>query len=142
MDDKIAKLQIWETAGQERFKTITSAYYRGADGVFVVFDKSSSLSFQHVNVWLDEIKKHAEVGVKVLVGNKDDVGDAAEVSEQEALKLAEAEGMQYIETSALSSHHVISAFELITKELITKKTSQIPRGDQLRASIVNKNQCC
>ena len=53
VDSVTTKLQIWDTAGQERFKTITSAYYRGADGVFLVFDKTSSSSFENVKEWLE-----------------------------------------------------------------------------------------
>lgn len=55
IDDKIVKLQIWDTAGQERFRTITSAYYRGADGIIMVYDVTSSESFDHVEEWLSEV---------------------------------------------------------------------------------------
>ena len=56
------KLQIWDTAGQERFRTITSAYYRGADGIIMVYDVTSSESFDHVSDWLTEVNRYANEG--------------------------------------------------------------------------------
>ena len=52
------KLQVWDTAGQDRFRTITSAYYRGADGIIVVYDTTNIESFEHVDFWLREVRSH------------------------------------------------------------------------------------
>jgi Ras-related protein Rab-1A len=63
----------WDTAGQERFRTITSAYYRGADGIIMVYDVTNQESFDHVNDWLSEVNRYASEGTcKLLVGNKSD----------------------------------------------------------------------
>ena len=51
------KLQVWDTAGQDRFRTITSAYYRGADGIIVVYDITNIESFEHVDFWLREVRR-------------------------------------------------------------------------------------
>lgn len=73
------KLQIvshnqWDTAGQERFRTITSAYYRGADGIILVYDKTNPESFNHTDEWLADVNRYAhEDSVKILVGNKSDL---------------------------------------------------------------------
>ena len=70
------KLQIWDTAGQERFRTITSAYYRGADGIIMVYDVTSTESFNHVSDWLTEVNRYASEGTcKLLLGNKSDRAD-------------------------------------------------------------------
>jgi GTPase SAR1 family protein len=62
--------------GQERFRTITSAYYRGADGIIMVYDSTSEESFNHVNEWLNEVNRYAaEDTCKILVGNKSDKPD-------------------------------------------------------------------
>ena len=72
--DSIVKLQMWDTAGQEKFKTITAAYYRGAQGVILTYDITDRKSFIDLQNWLSEIGKYArENVVKILVGNKKDL---------------------------------------------------------------------
>lgn len=76
IDGKWVKLQIWDTAGQERFRTITSAYYRGAMGILLVYDVTDEASFNNIRNWMRNIEQHASDGViKVLVGNKSDMGE-------------------------------------------------------------------
>ena len=119
IDNKNVKLQIWDTAGQERFKNITASYYRGAHGIFVVYDISDTESFKNINNWLIEIEKNANKNVyKILVGNKCDLEDKRTVSYQEGKELAETYGMQFIETSAKSNTNVDEAFHLLGKEVM------------------------
>ena len=67
------KLQIWDTAGQERYRAITSAYYKGSKGCFIVYDITSTQSFDDVEKWYEEIIKITEKGISlILVGNKSD----------------------------------------------------------------------
>ena len=73
IDGKLVQLQMWDTAGQERFRTITRSYYRGSQGIVVVYDVTDNESFENVQHWFDEIEKNAGGGViKLLVGNKSD----------------------------------------------------------------------
>jgi Ras-related protein Rab-1A len=60
----------WDTAGQERFKTITAAYYRGADGIIMVYDVTNRESFEHIRNWVKEVDRFADDHCKLLVGNK------------------------------------------------------------------------
>lgn len=77
----VVKLQIWDTAGQEKFKTITAAYYKGAQGLIVAFDITDRQSFIDVEKWLGEADKYANLNmVKLLVGNKCDMEANREVS--------------------------------------------------------------
>ena len=119
IDNKNVKLQIWDTAGQERFKNITASYYRGAHGIFVVYDISDMESFKNINNWLIEIEKNANKNVyKILVGNKCDLEDKRTVSYQQGKELAETYGMQFIETSAKSNTNVDEAFHLLGREVM------------------------
>jgi Ras-related protein Rab-1A len=122
IDSKIVKLQIWDTAGQERFRTITSAYYRGADGIIMVYDVTSSESFDHVEEWLSEVDRYAnENTCKLLVGNKADLVDKREVTEEVAQRFADKLNISFLETSAKTATNVEAAFLTMAKELIKIK---------------------
>ncbi|KAG6498610.1 ras-related protein RABA5a-like [Zingiber officinale] len=118
IDEKEIKAQIWDTAGQERFKAVTSAYYRGAVGALLVYDISRRRTFENIGRWLNELHTHSDMNVVViLVGNKTDLKDAREVDTAEGKAIAEAEGLFFIETSALDSSNVTAAFETVVKEI-------------------------
>ena len=118
-NDKIVKLQIWDTAGQERFRTITSSYYRGAQGIIIVYDVTDLESFNNLNNWLQEIDKFGTNGVtKLIVGNKNDLTDKKQVTLEMAQEFAkEKGGLTVLETSALSSENVEQAFLTMAKEI-------------------------
>jgi Ras-related protein Rab-1A len=119
IDEKKIKMQIWDTAGQERFKNITASYYRGGNGVLVVYDITDRDSFENLNSWLIEIEKNANKNVyKLLIGNKSDLEDKRKVTYQEGKDFATSNGMQFIETSAKTDSKVKDAFELLTQEII------------------------
>ena len=119
VNGKKVKLQIWDTAGQERFKNITASYYRGGNGVLVVYDITDRDSFENLNSWLIEIEKNANKNVyKLLIGNKCDLEEKRKVTYQEGKDFAASNGMQFIETSAKADTKVKEAFELLTQEII------------------------
>ena len=119
INGKKVKLQIWDTAGQERFKNITSSYYRGGNGVLVVYDITDRESFENLTSWLIEIEKNANKNVyKLLIGNKCDLEEKRKISVQEGKEFAESNGMKFIETSAKDNTKVQEAFELLTSEII------------------------
>ena len=119
VNGKKVKLQIWDTAGQERFKNITASYYRGGNGVLVVYDITDRDSFENLNSWLIEIEKNANKNVyKLLIGNKSDLEEKRKVTYQEGKDFATSNGMQFIETSAKTASKVQEAFELLTQEII------------------------
>ena len=76
LSGKVVKLQIWDTAGQESFRSVTRIFYRGANIVFLVYDITREATFRNVQEWLLEVKQHAQVDVVVyLIGNKVDDED-------------------------------------------------------------------
>ncbi|XP_027339555.1 ras-related protein RABA4d-like [Abrus precatorius] len=111
MDHKLVKAQIWDTAGQERYQAITTAYYRGATGALLAYDITKRQSFDHVEKWLDELRIHADKNIIVmLVGNKSDLSSSRAVPVEVARDFAQQEDLFFIETSALDSSNVESAF--------------------------------
>jgi len=151
IDDKIVKLQIWDTAGQERFRTITSAYYRGADGIIMVYDVTSSESFDHVEEWLSEVDRYANENTsKLLVGNKADLIEEKQVTKEMAQGFADKLGISFLETSAKTATNVDNAFLTMAKELIKTKEASNPAGaggggvqlQAVNANQRNKKKCC
>jgi len=111
IDSKRIKLQIWDTAGQERFRTITTSYFRGAQGILLVYDVTDRRSFESIRNWISQIQQHADVHVnKILVGNKCDMLDEKVVSTEEGEKLAKEFNMEFWEASAKTDVNVEQSF--------------------------------
>ena len=121
VNDKKVKLQLWDTAGHERFRTITTSYYRGAHGIATVFDLSERESFEHVEKWLEEINKYAKENVmRFLIGNKSDLVDKRQVTYEEVRALANRLNIYYVETSAKNNINISDFFEKATQEYLNK----------------------
>ena len=123
LDGKIVKLQIWDTAGQESFRSITRIFYRGANCVFLCYDITRQETFTNVQDWLKEIKQHATQDVVVyLIGNRVDQEDLREVQKQAAVDYCKANKIdKFFETSALTGFNVEDVFSLAAKELYNAK---------------------
>lgn len=105
------KLQIWDTAGQESFRSITRSYYRGAAGALLVYDISRRDSFEHLTRWLDEARQYSQSQMVImLVGNKADLPHRRAVSYKEGQEFAERNGLLFVETSAKTSMNVEASF--------------------------------
>ena len=88
MKGKKVKLQVWDTAGEERFRTITTSYYKGAQAIIVVFDITDRDSFEHVKNWMADVDKFAKEGVlRILCGNKCDLEHQRKISKEEGKEL-------------------------------------------------------
>jgi Ras-related protein Rab-1A len=123
-DGKVIKLQMWDTAGQERFQTIRGSYYRGANGILVVYDVTDRNSFENVQYWVEEFRRFhpKDQDVKMLlVGNKADLSQKRVVSEDEAKEKADHFQMGFIETSARAATNVESAFGQIVGDILASK---------------------
>jgi len=108
-------VELYDTAGQERFRKVTSSYFRGGQGVMIVFDVNNPASFENVRKWKTEVDRYAEDEVAiVLVGNKTDL--ERRVSEDAARKLAAELGLPYTETSCKKPSGVAEAMLLLAKE--------------------------
>jgi len=109
INNKTVNVQIWDTAGQEKFKVITKTYYRGASGYIIVYDVSKRNTFEHVTNWVEEINNHGNSDMfKVLVGNKCDLD--RDLSTDEGKALAERLQIPFFETSACTGVNIQNLF--------------------------------
>ncbi len=133
---KIVKLQIWDTAGTERFRTITKSYYRGSHAVILVYDVTCHRSFENLTGWLTEINHCIDIGSNIqmiLVGNKVDLTDGPDVTETSERQISTSDGksfalennMNFIECSAQKDENIEKLFSHITTELMEKKFPDI-----------------
>lgn len=118
LERKTIKLQLWDTAGEERFYSITSCFYRGAHGIIVVYDVTKQKSFDNVKTWFREVERNASQHVcKLLVGNKNDLTADKVVDYNEAKTFAEQLGIPFLETSAKNAVNVEQAFITLASDI-------------------------
>ncbi len=153
IDSKKIKMQIWDTAGQERFKNIVASYYRGANGILLIYDVSDKDSFKNLSNWLIEIEKNASKNVlKILIGNKSDLEDKRVITYNQGKEFADTYGLKFIETSAKKNVNVTEAIETLGKELMNsnvdkkinkdKQNKKISVAKAQDLNIQKKGWCC
>lgn len=147
LEGKRIKLQIWDTAGQERFRTITTSYFRGAQGILLVYDVTDRATFMSIRNWVAQIQMHADVNVnKILIGNKCDMADQRVVTFEEGENLAKEYNIHFFETSAKQDFNVEKAFITIATDvkerLIVDGGSGGPRGKSIAVAPPTKSKGC
>eukprot|EP01062_Namystynia_karyoxenos_P029214 TRINITY_DN21992_c0_g1_i1.p1 TRINITY_DN21992_c0_g1~~TRINITY_DN21992_c0_g1_i1.p1 ORF type:complete len:261 (+),score=58.25 TRINITY_DN21992_c0_g1_i1:84-785(+) len=124
----LCKLQVWDTAGQERFRTITGGYYRGANGVVVVYDVTDEMSFDSVEQWLAEIDRNncPSSAQRVLVGNKIDESSRRVVPRDDGRRLADTVDVGFFECSAKDGTGVAEAFQALAERMLKRTLADGP----------------
>ena len=111
------ELQLWDTAGTEKFRSVNTLYYRGAAAAIVVFDLTSRPTLAAASSWAEEVRRHTPPGLLLfLAGNKADLKAARAVSAEEGTAAAAALGARYCEVSARSRAGVAELFEALAAE--------------------------
>ncbi|KAH0786928.1 ras-related protein Rab-13 [Histomonas meleagridis] len=145
VDGKKVKLQIWDSAGQESFKNITTSYYRNSSGLIIVYDITDHESFKKISDWVEEVRQFVPNAPLILVGNKCDMEEKRQVFPDEGRELAKNLKMEFIETSAKTAYNIEEAFKVIAKQLIAESASQTQpsntRHIDLKATSKKKNKC-
>ncbi|XP_072472610.1 ras-related protein Rab-42 [Notamacropus eugenii] len=113
------KLQLWDTAGHERYRSITRSFYRNTAGVLLVFDVTNRESFDHIQDWYQQVSsvQGLDKVIFLLIGHKSDLQQARQVSSKEAENLAAVLGMSFLETSAKTNSNVTLAFETLFHDI-------------------------
>jgi len=120
IDQKTVKIQIWDTAGQEKFNAITTAYYRQARAAIVMYDVTRSNTFMNIRKWLKMIEDNGRSDIVVaIVGNKNDSPDK-EVDQKRANLLRDEYGCYLFQSSAKGDDNVYSVFDTLARDVIKK----------------------
>ncbi len=153
------KAQIWDTAGQEKYKAITSAYYKGSKGALVIYDITQKETFANIEKWVNDLKCKGDPKITIIIiGNKNDLEEKRQISKEQGEEKAKSFGCAFLETSAYSGDNIEKAFEMMVKEIYDKFTSDIggddeeeldsnEKGEDLKLENVNpdnneKKKCC
>ena len=150
VSNKNIRVQIWDTAGQERFRNITNSYYKGANGIAIVYDVTNRSSFETVSIWIEEISKKASPNsFNVIIANKIDMVNHRAVSKEEGESLASSFNLTYFETSAKDDNAVSAAFEFMTDKILSNIRSSSDYIANNNASVLTKakkdskkGKCC
>ena len=151
LDDHSIKMQIWDTAGHEKFRTITTSYYKSAQAIIILYDITQKSSFDHIRNWITEIDKFGKQGVlKVIVGNKLDLENNRKISKEDAENLALKYGLKLWEVSAKDNTNIEEMFIDTIKTLLEKNSKIISESSSMGNNIkLNKNiknkknkKCC
>ena len=125
LEDKIFKLRLWDTAGSEKFRSVTRGYYSNTCYALIVYDITDDSSFNSVKQWIEDVQSFANKGTNlVLVGNKVDLNNKRKISKEEGQNLATEYGMDFYESSALTGENINDIFEGICQ----KVNQQIDEG--------------
>ena len=145
---KNVKLQIWDTAGQDRFKAITKNYYKGANGIILIYDVTNTKTYDNIKIWISQIREEATPNVVVyLCGNKIDMKDYRSVSTEEGKKLSEEFGLPFNETSAKDGININETFEDLVERIDSNYSKlELNDGKPIKNKLYkgNKNRilCC
>jgi Ras-related protein Rab-11A len=127
VDNRVVKIQLWDTAGQEQYRAVTRTFYRNALGAVVVYDITNYNTFYRINQWLKDVRETPgnENCQILLVGNKTDIEKGREVPTEEAVRFAKAQGLFFMETSALTGKDVHKAFQILLSEVHQLKSKSL-----------------
>ncbi|KAJ5070284.1 small rab-related gtpase [Anaeramoeba ignava] len=114
-------VDFWDTAGQERFRTVTRSFYRGANGVVIVYDITNRKSFENLQKWIEDVKLYSNNDPQILVlGNKSDLTERKVISTEAAKNFSSQFGASFYETSAKDSTNVDKAFFSLASKIQKK----------------------
>ena len=152
------RIQLWDTAGQEQFRSITRAHYQNSVCAIVVYDISNEITFKNVKDWIDDVRAQSPKNIYImLVGNKNDLVEKRQVSYEKGLEYANSNNINFIETSAKTGENVENVFYNCTIEIAKKiknneydlsddscgiKVGEIVSQKNVNNKKIKRNKCC
>lgn len=119
VNNKFVKLQIWDTAGEEAFQSVTRSYYKGASCAIVVYDITRKQTFEHVTKWINDVRENCKKNVCIiLVGNKSDLEESRQVSKEEAENFAKDNDLLFLEASAKDRKNIDDIFNFTCTQIV------------------------
>ena len=139
---KIVKVQLWDTAGQDKFRAITRNYYKGARGIILIYDVTNIKSYENIKKWINEIKEEISEKVStVLIANKIDNEPERKISREQGEKLAKDNDVTFFETSAKTGEGVNESVFYLVQKIIETDPEVKKRGKNLKIGN-KKRKCC
>ena len=154
IDNHNIKAQIWDTAGQEKYKAITGAYYKGSKGAFVVYDITRKETFENIDKWINDLKTTADPRINIiLIGNKCDLEEKRVVLKEQGEEKARAFNCAFLETSACNGDNIDKGFEMMATEIYKRykddnlneeNSGSIEKGEEIKLDKSKKVEkgCC
>ena len=141
-DHKIVKVQLWDTAGQDKFRAITRNYYKGARGIILIYDVTNTKSYENIKKWINEIKEEIFENVTIiLIGNKIDNEAERKISKEQGEKLANDFHVQFFETSAKTGEGINESVFYLVQKIVETDPEIKKRGKNLKIRN-KKKKCC
>ena len=146
IEGKSFKIQIWDTAGQEKYRAMTKNLFLKTQGIVIIFDISNEISFINLKSWMNDIKEECSADIPmILVGNKLDLEDKRVIDKERAMEFAKNEKLEYIETSSKTGENINKALSLIIEKIYQRADSNSNFSFTLDDGTVkkkSKKMCC
>ena len=146
LEGKSFKIQLWDTAGQEKYRAMTKNLFLKAQGIIVLFDISNETSFINLKSWMNQIKEECSEDLAIiLVGNKSDLEDKRVINKKRAMNFANKENLEYLETSSKTGENIHKALSLIIDKIYQRFDTDSNFSFTLDAGTVkkkSKKMCC
>ena len=131
--NEVIKVSIYDTAGEERFKTLIKHYYRGANGILLIFDLTKKSTFDKLNFWLEDLRENSDNIDNLyihLIGNKNDLEEQRAISFEEATNFAKKNKLPYMEVSAKTGKNIKNLFDEVIKGAMIKMINNLKENEK------------
>ena len=143
INDKIISIKLWDTVGQERYKALTQNFFKNAEGVMVVYDITKVESFDNLKFWINSIKQNMEnkniIIPVIIIGNKVDMEDMREISNENAENFAKENNYKYFETSAKTGEGIDNAVRELVNQVLNHSNNNLDEQKESRKNSIQLN---
>lgn len=143
INDKIISIKLWDTVGQERYKALTQNFFKNAEGVMVVYDITKVESFDNLKFWINSIKQNMEnkniIIPVIIIGNKVDMEDMREISNENAENFAKENNYKYFETSAKTGEGIDNAVRELVNQVLNHNNNNLDEQKESRKNSIQLN---